>query len=123
MLARRVTCDSKSLLDTDAPEWGKLKGERIRLAFTPLNQQPSEYVKLVGTQWDYGETDRLTLKSLHNGKEIFFFLEWEDSSQDVELKDRFPDGAGLLFPIRWDAPIDTMGEKESEASGEKRVDS
>jgi DMSO reductase family type II enzyme heme b subunit len=112
MLAKRVALDSQSLLDTDSPEWGKVQGERVRLAFTPLDRQPSEYVKVVGKQWDYGETDRVTLKSLHNSKEIFFFLEWEDSSKDVELKDQFPDGAGLLFPLKFDAPIDTMGEKD-----------
>jgi DMSO reductase family type II enzyme heme b subunit len=113
MLAKRVALDSQSLLDTDSPQWGKVQGKRIRLAFTPLYRQPSEYVKVVGADWEYGVTDRLTLKSLHNGKEIFFFLEWEDPTEDVELKDKFPDGAGLLFAMRMDAPIHTMGEKDS----------
>ena len=47
MLAKKVALDSKSLLDTDSPEWGKVQGERVRLAFTPLDRQPSEYVKVV----------------------------------------------------------------------------
>ncbi len=112
MLAKRVVLYSQTLLDTDSPVWEQIQGEQIRLAFTPLGRQPSEYVKVAGKTWDYGETDRATLKSLHNSKEIFFFLEWEDPHKDVKLKDAFPDGAGLLFPLKWDAPIDTMGEKD-----------
>ncbi len=112
MLVRRVPWGSETLLDGDSPEWGKVEGKRIRLTFTPLDRQPSEYVKLAGDTWDYGETERLMVKSVHNGKEIFFHLEWEDASQDVELKDAFPDGAGLLFPLEWDAPIETMGSKQ-----------
>lgn len=112
MLVKRLALDSQSLLDTDSPVWGQIQGERIRLAFTPLDRQPSEYVKVLGKAWDYGETGRVILKSVHNSREIFFFLEWEDSTQDVTTKDGFPDGAGLLFPLKWDAPIDTMGEKD-----------
>ncbi len=111
MLAKKVALDGQALLKADSPVWEKVEGERIRLAFTPLNRQ-IEFVKAVGATWDYGKTERVTLKSLHNGKEIFFFLQWEDASRDVSLKDAFPDGAGVLFPLKFDAPIDTMGEKD-----------
>src|ERR1035437_10002233 len=113
MLVRKVASSSDSLLDSDSPEWGKVEGKRIRLAPTPLDRQPSEYVKVAGDTWDYGATPRLTVKSVHNGKAIFFLLEWGDSTQDLVLLDeKFPDGAGLLFPLKKDAPIDTMGSKE-----------
>lgn len=82
------------------------------MANTPLDRQPSEFVKLVGDSWDYGVTAKLFVRSVHNGKEIFFHLEWEDPTQDASLNDAFPDGAGLLFPLKTDAPIDTMGSKQ-----------
>jgi steroid C-25 hydroxylase gamma subunit len=113
MLVKKVASSSESLLDSDSPEWGKVPGKRIRMAATPLDRQPSEYVKLVGDSWDYGATTQMWVKSVHDGKAIYFLLEWEDSTQDVVLVDEaFPDGAGLLFPLKKDAPIDTMGSKE-----------
>jgi len=112
MLAEKVSLDSKTLMNLDSSVWEKAKGEPIRLAFTPLNRQPSEYVKVAGLEWEYGETSQVDLKTLHNGQEIFFLMEWEDSSEDTHLRDGFPDGAGLLFPLKWDAPINTMGEKD-----------
>ncbi len=113
MLVKKVALGSESLLDSDSPAWGKAQAKRIRLVNTPLDRQPSEYVKVVGDSWDYGATARLMVKSVYNGKEIFFLLEWEDTTQDTGLEDsNYLDGAGLLFPLKKDAPIDTMGSKE-----------
>ena len=115
MLVSMVALGSESLLDSDSPEWGKVQGKRIRLAHTPLDRQPSDYVKLVGETWDYGKTEQLLVNSVHNGKEIFFLLEWEDWSHPG-VEDDFPDGAGLLFPLKAEAPIETMGSKEQQVN-------
>lgn len=112
MLVKKVPSGSESLLDSGSSEWEKVQAKRVRLSPTPLDRQPSEFVKVVGDTWDYGATARLMVKSVHNGKEIFFRLEWEDPTKDNGLSDTFPDGAGLLFPLKIDAPIDTMGSKE-----------
>lgn len=112
MLVKKVSSSAQSLLDGDSPEWGKVEAKRIRLSNTPLDRQPSEYVKLVGDSWDYGITTQLWVKAIHNGKEIFFLLEWQDPKRDAGLNDTFADGAGMLFPLKSDAPIDTMGSKQ-----------
>lgn len=112
MLVKKVSFSAKSLLDSASPEWEKVQTKRVRMSNTPLDRQPSEYVKLVGDGWDYGMTTQLWVKAMHNGKEIFFLLEWQDGTRDVSLDDGFPDGAGMLFPLKSDAPIDTMGSKQ-----------
>jgi len=52
------------------------------------------------------------VRSAHNGKEVFFLLEWPDDTQNIDYVGRdFPDGAGILFPLKGDAPLDTMGSE------------
>ena len=45
--------------------------------------------------------DRVRVKSLHNGKEIAFLLEWDDAmmNADVQRTQDFGDAAALQFPI------------------------
>lgn len=60
-----------------------------------------------------GYVDRVRVKSLHNGKEIAFLLEWEDRTKNAEVQgtDTFRDAAALQFPTKADeAPSLPMGE-------------
>ena len=48
-----------------------------------------------------GYVDRVRVRSLHNGKEIAFLLEWDDPAMnaDAQRTEDFRDGAAVQFPI------------------------
>ena len=48
MLVKKLASSSESMLESDSPDWGKVQAKRIRMAATPLDRQPNEYVKAAG---------------------------------------------------------------------------
>lgn len=78
---------------------------------TPVDSQPSEYVINAWKERPYGLTGELRVAAAHNGEALFFRLSWQDDTKDVDIPDtdRFTDGAGVLFPVRSDATLLTMG--------------
>jgi DMSO reductase family type II enzyme heme b subunit len=60
-----------------------------------------------------GYVDRVRVRSLHNGKEIAFLVEWEDPTKNADLQrlEVFRDAAALQFPTKADGvPSFPMGE-------------
>lgn len=114
MLAKKLTAEAKVLLDPAASAWDGVPAETIAMGGTPLAQQPSRYIRTVWSDRPIGSVRSLAVRSAHNGKEVFFLLEWSDGTQNADYLERdFPDGAGVLFPLKGEAPLDTMGsEKE-----------
>jgi DMSO reductase family type II enzyme heme b subunit len=55
----------------------------------------------------------MQVSTVHNGKEIFFRLQWSDESNNGKIADinQFADAAAVLFPIVEDAPLFGMGTK------------
>jgi mono/diheme cytochrome c family protein len=95
-------------LDPSAPAWAKAPVSRVPLR--PL--------------WTRAKTiDQVRVKSLHNGQEIAFLLEWSDPLADQSLirSEDFRDAAAIQFPVAAAAlhgeghpePAYTMGEKDS----------
>lgn len=113
MLAKSLTIDSTKLGDPDGSVWSAAEVESVALAPTPLELQPSLYLAK-GSGRSFGRVTRVDVRALHNGRELAFHLEWEDANRDVAVGDNdvFPDGAALLFPLRGDAPLMTMGSPE-----------
>jgi len=113
MKVKKVSADSKVLLDPNAAQWGDVEAVTIAMDVTPIETIPSEYIKATTDKQKMGVVKSLKVKTLHNGKDIFFRLEWKDATKNVEIKDtgEFPDGAGILFPMRGDADLATMGSR------------
>jgi len=111
MLVKRVAVASQNLLDPEAPEWQQAPLETIATALTPIANQPNDYLKTSWESREFGAVKELRVRSVHNGLRIFFRLEWEDPNPDYRITEDtlFADGAGLLFPLRGDADIATMG--------------
>src|SRR5208337_1277778 len=113
MLAKKVAAKQESLLDPAAPQWANAAQVHLPMMPTPLASQPSPYIRVSWLQRPYGKVRSVKAASLHNGEEIFFLIEWNDPEKNDTLTDStFPDGAALLFPMRSDAPILTMGDKD-----------
>jgi len=112
MLAKKLTAEAKVLLDPAASAWDEVAAETIALGGTPLAEQPSRYIRTVWSDRPIGSVRSLAVRSAHNGKEVFFLLEWRDDTQNTDYVGRdFPDGAGILFPLNGDAPLRTMGSE------------
>ena len=113
MLVQRVDAKSEELLDPSSEAWRKARTVTVVLSPTPLEMQPTEYVRVAWKGRPYGKATSVRVAALHNGKEIFFRLVWQDDSQDVKVADinQFVDAAAVLFPLFEDAPLIGMGIK------------
>jgi DMSO reductase family type II enzyme heme b subunit len=109
--AAKVSAPTETLLDPDASAWGSMARQRVELQLTPLVLQPSEYVQNKWASLTYGGTREVRVAAAHNGEAIFFRLEWDDESDDSHPNNmaNFPDQAGVMLPIKGDAPIAEMG--------------
>lgn len=114
MKATKIQLATRTLLNPAAPQWSKVPAEKLRLGGTPLQLQPSRYVRTAWAGKPIGAVRFLKVQAAHNSKDILFRLEWHDDAKDMDYGDgsRFPDAAGILFPLDGDASLPTMGSEE-----------
>lgn len=113
MQAKKVTATRPALLDPAAAQWSSAERVTLVLMPTPLASQPSAYVRAAWKDKAYGKVRSVRVSALNNGSEIFFRLEWEDPEKNDTVTDTtFADAAALLFPMRSDAPLMTMGDRQ-----------
>jgi DMSO reductase family type II enzyme heme b subunit len=112
--AQRVRADDAALLDPGARAWDAVASAEMTLEPTPVTSQPSVYVQAKWEQKPYGETGRLSVRAAHNGERLYFHLSWPDESKDDGIRDtdQFADAAAILFPVKGDAPLQSMGSPE-----------
>ena len=114
MLARKITVDAEAMRDPGSSVWRGARADHIALTGTPLGLQPSPYIIVSRADRPVGRIKELRVKVLHNGEEVAFCLDWTDPERNSEISDNtdFPDAVALLFPIKEDAPLITMGAEE-----------
>lgn len=73
-----------------APEvWDKIKPKEIKLVY-----------QLMVLPWPRALIPAITVKSFHNQKDIFFYIEWKDDTEDRVLeRNKFSDAAAIMFPL------------------------
>jgi DMSO reductase family type II enzyme heme b subunit len=115
MKAVKLQLATRTLLNPGAQQWSKVTAEEISLGGTPLHLQPSKYVRASWAGKSLGAVRLLKVRAAHNSKDIAFRLEWADETQDTDHGDgsAFPDGAGILFPLNGNAPLERMGSPEA----------
>jgi len=114
MEAKKLDVPTDALLDPLSSRWGKVPQETIGLEGTPVQLQPSRYVRAKWSDRPTGTVRSLGVRAVHNGRQVLFQLEWGDPTQDREYADRgFPDAAGILFPLNGAARLQTMGSPEA----------
>ncbi len=106
---------NSTLLDPAAALWKKITAEQVVLGGTPLHKQPSRYVRTAWAGKSVGSVRSLKVQAAHNGKNIAIRLEWLDDSKDLDHGDgaAFPDAAGVLFPLKGEAALESMGSPEA----------
>jgi DMSO reductase family type II enzyme heme b subunit len=118
MKAVKLQLANRTLLNPAAQQWGKVSAEELSLGSTPLHNQPSRYVRAAWAGKSVGAVRALKVQAAHNGKNIAIRLEWGDETQDVDHQDgtTFPDAAGILFPLKAEANLETMGSATAPVS-------
>ena len=113
MLVQRIDATSEELLDPGSAPWRVAKANKMVLSPTPLEMQPTEYVRVSRKGRPYGTLSSMRVSALHNGSDVFFRLVWQDDSADGKIADidQFVDAAAVLFPVNGDAPLLGMGAK------------
>jgi DMSO reductase family type II enzyme heme b subunit len=111
MLVRRTDAKAKELLNPTGSAWRKASTEQSVLSPTPLDIQTVEYIRVSWKGRPYGTTSSMQVGALHNGKEIFFRLAWDDDTVDGKISDinQFVDAAAVMFPLVPEAPLIGMG--------------
>lgn len=115
MKCDKVNHTKEEILDPGSPVWDGVKAEKIALDSTPINTIPtSKYIVETIKREKIGKVKSIEVKSLHNGKEIFFWCRWKDDTENREITDvnTFVDGLGMMFPMKGDAKIEEMGSKK-----------
>jgi DMSO reductase family type II enzyme heme b subunit len=116
VLVKKVAASGQDLLNPNASVWASAPALRIDMAATPLANQPSPYIKATYDETKIGAIKEITVRALHNGKEIFFHFEWKSPSPNYEIGDvgTFPDGVAVLLPFKDPAQtqIKEMGSKD-----------
>ncbi len=115
MKAAKVQLATRTLLNPGAVQWQKVPAEELSMGATPLHLQPSAYVRTAWAGRPLGAVRFLKVQAAHNSRDIFFRLEWPDETENTDYGDGsvFPDGAGILFPLNGDAPLQTMGSEQA----------
>ncbi len=119
MLVQRVDAKNDELLDPAGAAWRRARASTVVLSPTPLDMQPTEYVRVSWKGRPYGKLSSMQVSALHNGQQVFFRLTWEDDSVDGKIGDinQFADAAAVLFPVNGDAPLFGMGTKGKPVNG------
>ena len=111
MKAVRLQLATRTLLNPRAPQWARVPSEDVRMAGTRADLQPSNYVRTAWAGKAVGAVRLLKVRAAHNGKHVFFRLEWPDATENAGYANGsvFPDAAAVLFPLNGGSPLDRMG--------------
>jgi DMSO reductase family type II enzyme heme b subunit len=115
IVSKRTPHNREALLDPVGSFWKGSSSTIITLLPTPLGQQPSLYVRYA--EKEFGKIKKIDIKSAHNGEDIFFNLEWFVDKPVTRMSEESPfvDAAGILIPMKHDAPHMIMVSMGSEA--------
>lgn len=110
----KVAAPVERLLDPAGSDWNAAAELSVPMQQTPPGAQPSVYARQAWATRPYGRVPAVRVRSLHNGMNIFFRLEWDNATPSDELADTnvFVDACGILLPLRGDALISSMGAPE-----------
>lgn len=79
-------------------KWNSLSSKEFELMY-----------QLMVLPWGKSLVSPVTVKSFHNGKDIYFYVTWKDDTEDKEASlDAFPDASAVMFALSDDAAPSTV---------------
>lgn len=113
--ALRVRAAFETLLAPDARQWERATEAVIALQPTPVEQQPSAYVRAAWRNRPRGDVRELRLRALATAGSLFLRLQWSAPRPSRAINDSnvYADACAALFPANGaDAEIATMGSPQ-----------
>lgn len=114
MQVAQQTASNEELGKVDASFWQQIPSQNIPLVGVPIGMQPTSFIRNNWKDQVVGKISNVNVKASHNGEYIAIHMEWADATQNIDTddNDHFPDGAAIMFPLKGDAPLVTMGSNE-----------
>ena len=94
------------LAEPQGSGWIGAGSYELSLVPVPLAAQPTRSIRAAWRERPYGRVRRVSVAAAHDGYDLYLRLVWATPS---DAPNRFPDAAGVLFPIRPRAPLRTLG--------------
>jgi mono/diheme cytochrome c family protein len=76
---------------------------------------PAVHLHLMPLWWRYARPEELTVRALHDGRELAMLLVWTDDTHDATAMrpQDFRDAAAVMFPLDGEPPFFAMGAPQS----------
>ena len=102
--AQRVTAASKELLVPGSKAWKDVAETAVALSPTPLDAQPSAYVRASWADRPHGATGTVNVSAVVADDALFIRLRWETAEPRQSITDNnvYADACAVLFPARWE---------------------
>lgn len=120
LAARKVRAGLDSIVAPDAPEWEKAGEISIPLEPTPLDAQPSAYVRTSWKTKRRGDIREVRARALVSGSALAVRLDWAAPRPVRRIDDWnvYADGCAVLFPANGrKAELTTMGSPKAPVNG------
>jgi DMSO reductase family type II enzyme heme b subunit len=114
LVARRRDHDADALSDPLAPEWTDVPESSFALVPTPLEAQPSAYVRAAWHGRPRGAIPTISVRAASADGQLLLRLRWAAAEPNRGITDSnvYADACAVLFPAIGHAPLDTMGSPE-----------
>lgn len=116
MKTRRVDT-IKNYLAPDSAYWARIPAAPVDMMPTPLQMQPTAYIRNVWANKKYGQTTKLEVASVHDGETWALRATWIGSgSGERDFPDalvNFPDALAIALPVRNNPVLALMGTKDA----------
>lgn len=114
VVAAALPAGSRDGLSPNGDAWRAVDEQEIGLAPTPLDQQPSAYVRASWGGKPYGGVPSVRCAAVVAAGQLFIRLRWATADPRPSITDNnvYADAAALLFPLDGVmAPLETMGSE------------
>ncbi len=109
MRTRRVD-DIKKYLAPDSAYWTRIDTAQIPMMPTPLQMQPTDYIRQSWANKKYGQIAKIEVASVHDGETWALRATWTGSGPGAT---DFPDALAIALPVRNDPVLALMGGKDA----------
>ncbi len=113
--AGHTTWPGLELLAPRGSAWDRLPETRLRLSPTPLDAQPSAYVRVSRAERPYGTLPAVDVAAAVTDGALYLRLRWQEALPHPAITDNdvFADACAIMFPRDGiDADLQTMGSPE-----------
>ena len=100
----------KNYLPPGSAYWAKVPAVLVDMMPTPLQMQPTEYIRNSWANKEYGKTAKIEVKCVHDDETWALRATWEGSGAGVT---DFPDSIAIALPVRNNPVLIQMGSKDA----------